>query len=139
MSATDSGGESPIYGITQGGGGLAKLIMANYLDDFEGKGYADSILVTEAGVKLPNTPCKFVKICNWNTNNDSTQSIQAANATGSYIDTGTEVYYGFHGIIAGQIFPAGSTELLPVSNLNEILLQTKVGGGNRQIWFMWWV
>ena len=141
MGAIDVGGgdtSSPIYGI-QGGDNLAKLIMANYLDDFKGTGQAASLLVTEAGVTLPRIPCKFVKIFNWNTNNDATQSTQATNATGSYIDVGEEIYWGFNGIIAGQIFPAGNTELIPVSSLDQICLQAKAGSGSRQVWYMWWV
>ena len=112
--------------------------MSNFLDDFQGKAAASSIFVPESGVRLPDIPCKFVKLSNWNTANDSVQTVDAASASGSYLDVSKEVYYGFNGIIIAQLFPAQSTEMLPISNLNQVCLQARVGSGGRELWYAWW-
>lgn len=95
--------------------------MANYLDNFKGIAASGSVaLATGEIIRLPDQPCKFVKLSRWNVSNDEQFTASAENLTGTGND---EVYYGFDGVLFGQLFPRKETDLLPVSNLNQIVLR----------------
>lgn len=108
-----------------------------YLSDYEGRSGASSIKVGDGELKrLPDQPCKFAVISNWNVQDVPSFTIKATGASGFYDDSADEVYYGFNGIIMGQIMPARSTELLPVNNLNQICVRTRPGD-SITIWYAW--
>lgn len=120
-----------------GGGKSVGSIVANYLADYEGKTGGSSIDVGEGGVRLPDQPCKYAMISNWNVLNDAAAfSFHAPSADNLYENSGFEMYYGFNGIYVAQIFPGSNTGLLPVNNLKQICLRTRPGSV-LTAWFAW--
>ena len=108
-----------------------------YLSNFEGRSGASSILVpADKLVRLPDQPCKFAMLSNFNIQNDSAFTLKASGTGGLYQDIGEEVYYGFNGIVIAQLFPAESTQLLPVNNLDQVCLRTRPGD-SITIWYAW--
>lgn len=111
--------------------------MANYFDDFEGKAGGSSLFVPLGRmVRLPDQPCRFVMLSHFNVLNNAAYSFRTVSGDSLYENAGEEIYYGFHGILTGQLFPSQNTGLLPVSNLNQICLQGRPGV-EATIWYSW--
>jgi hypothetical protein len=95
----------------------------NYFDNYLGRAYSGVVSLADgdATIRLPSNECKFVKLARWNTTDNEvfTSSIDAAPAT-----TDDEIYYGFNGVLFGQIFPSTETDLLPVSNTDQIIIRS---------------
>ena len=98
-----------------------------YLEDYQGKPVAGAVSVA-AGEKtrLPDIECKFVQLSRWNATEDGQYTVSGPD----YLDTDDEVYYGFGTVLFGQLFISQTTDLIPVSNLNEltILVPSKSAG-----------
>lgn len=101
----------------------------------EGRGQSSSILVTPGGVRLPDQPARYILLSNWNVENDAAFTLK--NAPGDLMEEiEAEVYWGFNGVYAHQLFPGRSTELIPCSNLKQICLRSRPGD-QIQIWYSW--
>lgn len=110
--------------------------VSGYFDNYLGKSDAGSVLVTEGGVRLPNRPCKFVLLSNWNTEHDANLNFKTLSGDGLYENSGDEIYYGFNGIYVAQLFPSQNSGLLPVSNTDQICLRSHPSQST-QVWYAW--
>ena len=110
---------------------------ASFLNgDLRGEVFAGSVEVTEAGVVLPNNPCRYAMLCNWNTDTAPALSYSALSGDGLYENAGFEFLYGFNGVYIAQLFPSQNTGLLPVKNTNLICARTRPGQ-TRTLFFAW--
>lgn len=119
--------------------------------------YCDSVTIAPATtVRLIDAPCVAIQIHNWTTNDGTVTAAGAVATTGvagatqgtaamgaattnpSSSPTGTEIYYGFNGKLANQVFAGYSSEILPVDNLNRITLRPGLAGG-RSVYYTYWV
>lgn len=103
------------------------MIEKFYLNDYKGEARSGSILVASgATVRLPEADCKFVQISRWNATDDELFTTGGS----SILDTDDEIYYGFDGILAHQLFVSQITDLIPVNNLRQIVVRVpaKVAG-----------
>ena len=94
-----------------------------YLSDYRGIADSGAIkLAAGESKRLENIPCKFVKLARWNVPNDEsfTESVSR------YDDNNETIYYGFSGKIFGQLFAGDSTELIPVSNCDQIIVRSPI-------------
>jgi len=111
--------------------------MILLLNDLKGVGRSSSIVVTEGGVRLPDEPARLVMLSNWNVENEPTFTLKAA--PGLIIEEQlNEVYWGFNGVYAHQLFPGKDSEWMPIANLQQISLRSRPGE-TAQIWFSWLV
>lgn len=112
--------------------------MLNYLENFKGIARSGVVSVPAGDiVRLPDEPCKFVKLSRWNVTDDEQFTSTAESLTGVGND---EVYYGFDGVLFGQLFPRKETDLLPINNLNQIVLRCPVKvAGEAKIYYTWFV
>jgi hypothetical protein len=102
-------------------------LLRNYLEDFEGVA-ASSTFPIEADktMRLPDQPCRFVQLFHWNTGDDMSLTRKAdIGLLGSSKDDENEVYYGFGQRLCGQLFVGEHTDLIPVKNLNQIIVRTR--------------
>ena len=113
-------------------------IAKNYLDGFDGNAAgASKELTLNKIVRLPDQPCRFAIVSNWSTDDTSTLAEKAdAGLPESDLDNLEEIYYGFGGQLIGQLFVGQSTEILPVSNLNQICIRARPGKTGR-VYFAW--
>jgi len=100
----------------------------------EGVGQSSSIVATPAGVRLPKQPAKYVILSNWNVANDAAFTRKAATDIMEALEE--EVYWGFNGVYAHQLFPGRSTELIPVNDLSQICIRSRPSE-NIVVWFSW--
>lgn len=107
------------------------------MDGAIGEAYSSSFLCSMALRRLPSNPCKFVLLSNWNASVDIVQSYDALSADDLYENAGFEIYYGFRGVIAHQLFPSQSSPFLPVSNTDQISVKVRQGAADRYVWFSW--
>src|SRR5690349_21168758 len=96
--------------------------IPKYLEDFKGKAFGSSTIIpADVLVRLPSQPCKFAMLSNFNV-----ADVPAFTAKGDVggnalpEDDLSEIYWGFNGRIVAQLFAGRSTEIFPVSNLNQI-------------------
>lgn len=103
----------------------------NYYDDLNGTGGSGAAAIAaDKETRLPDVPCRFVQLHNWTvtdatglaTVRESALSSQPKDAA-----DGTELYYGFNGVMSAQLFAGESTPLLPVNNLNQIYARATTG------------
>jgi hypothetical protein len=110
---------------------------ASFLNgDLRGEVFAGSVEVTAAGVVLPNNPCRYVMLCNWNTNTAPALNYSALSFDGLYENSGLEFLYGFNGAYVAQLFPSQNSGLLPVKNTNLICVRTRPGQ-TRTLFYAW--
>jgi hypothetical protein len=84
---------------------------------------SSSIKVIDSGVALPNRPARFVMLSNWNVEN---RELFTKKSTGATIEAANEeVYWGFHGVYAHQLFQSQTTPLIPVVNLSDIRIRSR--------------
>jgi hypothetical protein len=96
--------------------------MMNYLDNYQGIAQSGTIPLAAGETKrLPPNECRFVQLYQWNTADDETFDLITTGVDAA--ETDDEVYYGFDGVIAGQLFPSRATELLPINNTSQITLR----------------
>lgn len=103
------------------------MIDKFYLNDYKGEARSGSVAVASgATVRLPEADCKFVQISRWNVTDDENFTVSGA----SFLNTNDEIYYGFDGILAHQLFVSQITDLIPVNNLRQIMVRvpSKVAG-----------
>lgn len=97
-----------------------------YIDGFEGRADAgDLILPADTIVRLPDQPCRFVQLHNWNVGDDTSLTAKGGAGAAGVEDDLQEIYYGFNGKLIGQIFQGRSSDILPVSNLNQIIVRAR--------------
>ena len=90
-----------------------------YLEGYKGEAVANTeVMAAGAYKRLPDIPCKFVKLARWNASDDTNFTV----AGPDYLDTDDEIYYGFDSVLFGQLFISQTTDLIPVSNAKQILL-----------------
>lgn len=109
----------------------------NYYDDFKGVAGASTILIPAAGVKrLPPNACKFAFLARWSvTNNEAFTTVLAP---GEMVEeSNLQVFYGFDGVIVDELFPGRRTELLPISNTNQVVVRNPLAGVEVAIYFAW--
>ena len=111
--------------------------MAFYLEDFLGKARSSSFDVAADLRRLPDNPCKFVLLANFNVDEETPLTYTALSADSLYENAGDEIYYGFDGVIAAQLFPSQNSGLLPVNNTNQICLRARPGVGQKKLWYTW--
>lgn len=88
-------------------------------------GMSGAMDVTDAGVRLPDEPARFVKLENWPVKNDL--------VTPNEID----VVWGYHGLYTHWIRYGGNSELIPVNNCSNISLRTRPGE-SVTVYFSWY-
>ena len=104
--------------------------------DMRGEVFGSSVEVDENGVVLPNNPCRYVMLMNWNSDESSSLTYLPVSADGLYENTNSEFYYGFRGVYVAQLYPSQSSGLLPVRNTNLICVRTRPGI-TRRLFFAW--
>ena len=110
-----------------------------YLDDFQGmSGGGVEALGQDVIVRLPDQPCKLVKLYNWNV--DDTVNLVSKGGAGlaGPEDDLQEIYYGFGSIFIGQIFQGRETDYLPVTNLNQIIVRARPLQTSRVYYAWFW-
>lgn len=92
--------------------------------------------VIENGARLPNQPCKFAMLSNWNVDDDPSMAFKPVSSDNLVANAGFEVYYGFNGIYVAQLLMGHVTDLLPISNLDQICVRSRPSSTAR-VWFAW--
>lgn len=112
-----------------------------YLADLKGEASCSSkAIVADKPLKLPDIPCKFVKLFNWTTSDTLLFPAKGGASTSKPSDaaTATEIYYGFGEAIAGQIFAGGESPFLFVNNVNKITVRAAAGATGRVYFMYFW-
>ncbi len=119
--------------------------MTNELN-LTGGAQSGSIEVTEKGARLPKQTARFVMLSNWSVQDDSSYSAKPSyDETNNVINGGatdaaqppnTEIYFGFGGNEAHQLFAGQTTVLIPVSDLSQITVRTRPNQ-RTTIFFSW--
>jgi len=115
-------------------------IAKSYLDGFEGSsGGGSRDIPLNKIVRLADQACRFAIVSNWSTD-DTTALAEKADAgvPESDLDDMQEIYYGFGGQLIGQLFVGQQTEILPVSNLNQICVRSRPGKTGRVYYAWFW-
>src|SRR5437588_12458109 len=100
--------------------------------------FSSSVTVTEQGVRLPYTPAVAVMLSNWNVNNDPALGLKSGSGSASLVqDDLDEVYWGFGGVYAHQLFASDCSVIIPVTNLQDICLRARAGQ-RVTIWYSYW-
>lgn len=110
--------------------------MSHLLTDVEGNGHSSAVEVDEKGVRLPKQAARYLIISNWNVSNDPSLALIANPGNLGPTELEHEVYWGFNGVYAHQLFPGQTTELIPVNDLSQITLRTRPGLKST-VWFSW--
>lgn len=113
------------------------MIEEFYLKDYEGKADCSSVRVPINGsVRLPDQKCKFVRLSRWNVSDDEAFTVDA---TANRLEANNEVYYGFNGKLFGQLYMSDTSDLIPVSNCNQITIRStaKLAAAVR-VYFSWY-
>jgi hypothetical protein len=122
--------------IGGGSGGLDPALSDFLTDGYLGEARSSSFEVTQDLKRLPDNPCRFVMLSNWNAGDDVALSYSTLSGDNLYENAGDEIYYGFAGTLAAQLFPSQSTGLLPVKNTNLISVRTR-NGEVRKLFYTW--
>ena len=106
--------------------------------DYHGFAAGSSILVPAGKiVRLPDQPCRYAMLSHWNVQNDAASfAFRTVSGDQMYENAGDEIYFGFNGVLVAQLFPAQSTGLFPINNLNQICLRSRPGD-NITVWYAW--
>lgn len=109
----------------------------NYsLTDVLGDAFCQGLQLSGLGTidTLPDIKCKFAMIGQWTVGPDPARTVKtgASAATQGSGSAGVEIYWGFRGTLAFQLFTGQRTELLPVNNLKQISVS-----GNGVIYYAW--
>lgn len=108
-----------------------ELVAESYL----GEARSSSVIATAELQRLPDNPCRFVMLCNWNTDDSTALNYSALSGDNLYENAGFEILYGFNGIVAHQLFASQSTGLLPVKNTNLISFRSRTA--DRALFYTW--
>jgi hypothetical protein len=108
------------------------LFTSEYLKNYQGKAGNTIVLVTDVGIVPEYTECKFAQIANFNIENDAAMPYESVAPDLNFTNE-TEVYFGFNGAVTRQIFGGQTSEIFPISNLNQLVLQTRPGK-TRTVW-----
>ncbi len=85
--------------------------------------FSDSITVTDKGFTFDSQTARFIKLSNWNVQNDSAYTPLAD----TEFQTGHEIYWGFGGKYAHQLFPGKESDWIPILDLANISLRAHPG------------
>lgn len=107
-----------------------------YLEDYRGHALAAAVMATADVARLPDNPCRYVMLANWNSDVSVTQNYSSLSFDGMYENAGDEIYYGFNGVLCFQLFPTQNSGLIPVNNTNQILFKARAGK-TRQLFYAW--
>ena len=103
--------------------------------------YSSAVEVDANGTRLPDIPAIAVKLSNWNVENEPNFTLRPGSAgSGLYSpekESQLEIYWGFGGVYAHQLFPGESTDLIPLTNLKDVCLRSRPGQ-TVTIWFSYW-
>ena len=101
--------------------------------------YSNSVLTSSRPARLNeiSIPCDFVMLSVSNTADDPSESFAPRDPESGYDETKQEVYWGFDAVCVHQLFPKDSTDLIPVSDVQDIFVRhsTKKGGPPQRIGF----
>lgn len=96
--------------------------------------HSSTIKVTPEGVTLPKIPADFIKLANWNVEDDEVFAYKESDlppppdgGNRPTVEQGIEVFYGFDGVFAHQLFPSSESEFLPIKSLSDISLRCREG------------
>ena len=119
---------------------ILELLQGQYGTGFQGKAFASSTKIpADVTMRLPTVPCKFAMLSNFNVQDVpafTEKSDLGADALPE--DDLDELYWGFNGIICAQLFAGRSTEIFPISNLNQISVRCRPSNSST-LWFAWWI
>lgn len=118
-------------------GGSTNDPMGFYLENYLGQARSSSFDVSEVIRRLPDNPCKYVLLSNFNVDEETPLTYTALSADSLYENAGDEIYYGFAGVIAAQLFPSQNSGLLPVSNTNQICVRARPAIFQKKLWYTW--
>ena len=107
-----------------------------YLEHYIGVANAGSVLATDVEARLPDNPCKYVMLANWNSDITVTQEYFDLSGESLYENNGREIYYGFGGVLCLQLFQSQNSGLLPVNNTNQIVFKARPGQ-SMHLWYAW--
>jgi len=94
--------------------------------NFKGEARSASVVIPAGKtINLPDQPCKAVMLSRWNASDDEQFTVVGPD----FLDTDNEVYYGFGGEIAHQLFISQTTDLLPVNNLRQVTIRVPIKAG----------
>ena len=103
--------------------------------------YSSAVEVDENGVRLPDIPAIAAMLSNWNVDNAPALGIRTGSVgSGLYSpekEIQLEIYWGFGGVYAHQLFPGESTGIVPLTNLKDVCLRSRPGQ-TVTIWFSYW-
>ena len=103
--------------------------------------YSSAVEVDANGVRLPDIPAIALMLSNWNVENEPSFALRPGTAgSGLYSpekESQLEIYWGFGGVYAHQLFPGDTTPVIPITNLKEICLRSRPGQ-RVTIWFSYW-
>jgi hypothetical protein len=113
-------------------------VSKNYFEGFEGKAAGGSKNIpADKIIRLPDQPCRFAVLSNWSTDDTPIMAEKSdAGVPESDLDNMQEIYYGFGGQLIAQLFVGQSSEMFPVSNLNQICIRARPGQSAR-VYFAW--
>lgn len=109
------------------------ISSVDYLKNYNGK--ADTIAVTanEQGCVPKYTECRFVQISNFNVENETARPYSIPPPGETENTSGFEIYFGFNGTITRQLFIGQTSEIIPIANLNQLIIQSRPGT-TRTVW-----
>ena len=93
-----------------------------------GNAKSGAIKIDEKGVRLPDAHARFVQLSLHNIEDNPQMPFKTGAAGGDFsFEDENEIYYGFGGVYAHQLFPAHTTGLLPVGNAGDVCLRARPG------------
>jgi hypothetical protein len=120
------------------------FFMANYLDEFQGIPRGESFSCdADKTVRLPNVPCRFAKLANWNQTTDADTNFTHLVNVDTILPEGlnADLYWGFVGEQGGdlqfQLFAGRDTEIFPIDNLSRIIFRARPAQAGR-LYVAWW-
>ena len=110
-----------------------------YFDGFQGKANSSSTIIpADVKIRLPNQPCRFAMLSNFNVLDAPAFTAKTGAGDPALVeDDLTEIYWGFGGQIAHQLFAGRSTEVFPIENLNLITVRCRPSDSTT-VWYSWW-
>lgn len=99
--------------------------------------FSSSVLITADGVRLPKVPAVAFMLSHWNVENEPTFTLKASAGGSLASDDLNEIYWGFKGVYAHQLFVSAETRIIPCTNLQDVCLRSRAGQ-TPVVWFSYW-
>ena len=98
---------------------------------------AEAAGVAAGIIRLPDQPCRLVQLHNWNVLDDPSFTSKGSAGAAIVEDDLLEIYWGVNGKFCGQIFSGRSTEIMPISNLRQIIVRARPLL-SAKVYYTWW-